>query len=239
MSVAAPEVFVEPTAHWADDPRNDGPPDLLTGFRFPEGYRVRPTDAGRLVSREEFWELREDASWKLERAGGKLVVMPRSGRPHRRAAYVFRGFLSEYWITHRDRVVDFQPERWVLLEDHTDRFPDAAVILQESPLAGAGLDEELDPDRVPDVLFEFVSPGSDSHDRDYDEKRADYHTIGVREYVIVDPLRGRVTVLRWEADGYAEAAVLGPTDSYASPLLPGLNVPLAEALGDDEPANPG
>ena len=120
----------------------------------------------------------------------------------------------------------------MLLGDHTDRFPDAAVILEDSPLAGDSLDEELDPDRTPDVLFEFVSPGSESHDRDYVEKRADYHLLGVREYMIVDPAERRVTVLRWEPDGYAEAAILGPEDAYASPLLPGLSIPLAEAIGD-------
>ena len=235
MSVAAPLTRVEdadPAADWANDPRNDGPPDLLTGFRFPEGYRVEPADAGRAVSREEFLELREDASWKLERAGGRLIVMPRSGRPHRRAAKAFRLSLSRYWVTQLDRVADFQPERWVLLGDHTDRFPDAAVLLKQSPLAGDSPDEDLDPDRTPDVLFEFVSPGRESHDRDYVDKRADYHLLGVREYVIVDPARRRVTVLRWEADGYAEAATLGPADAYASPLLPGLSIPLAEALGD-------
>ena len=233
MSVAAPEAPADLAAgpvDWDLDPRNDGPPDLLTGFRFPPGYLVSPEDHGKLVSREEFWELRDAAGWKIERAGGKIVVMPKTGRPHRRCAYAYRFHLSRYWVAHPNLVRDFEAERWVLSGDDTDRFPDAAILLKDSPLAG----DHLDPDRVPDVLFEFVSPGRDAHDRDYHEKRTEYHSLGVREYVIVDPGEARVTVLRWEPAGYAEAAVLGPGDTYTSPLLPGLEIPLAEALTGDE-----
>ena len=236
MSVAAPEVpaaagpATGAGADWRRDSRNAAPPDLLTGFRFPPGYLVSPEDHGNVVSREEFWELRDAASWKIERADGKIVVMPRSGRPHRRAAYAVRVSLSEYWMSHRGIVRDVEPERWVLFGDATDRFPDAAVLLIDSPLAG----DHLDPERVPDVLFEFVSPGRDARDRDYTEKRAEYHALGVREYVIVDPDERRVTVLRWEPDGYAEAAVLDPAGAYTSPLLPGPSVPLADALAGDE-----
>ncbi|MEM9703328.1 MAG: Uma2 family endonuclease, partial [Planctomycetota bacterium] len=137
-------------------------------------------------------------------------------------------------VEHPDKVADFQAERWVLFGDDTDRFPDAAALLKGSPLAGAGPDEDLDPDRIPDLLFEFVSPGRENRMRDYVEKRTEYHALGVREYVIVDPEGQRATVLRWEPDGYHEAATLGPDDVYTSPLLPGLSIPLNEALGGGE-----
>ena len=88
---------------------------------------------------------------------------------------------------------------------------------------------------MPDIIFEYVSPGEDAHDRDYTIKRAEYHRAGVREYVVVDPGERRVTILKWETDGYIEAAVLGPTGTYTSALLPGLSIPLAEAIGDAEP----
>ena len=212
---------------WRADSRSAAPPDLLTGFRFPRGYRVTPQDHGRPVSRQEFLELRAEASGKIKRACGKLVVTPKTGRPHRRAAYTFRLHLSRYWVDHPDRVRDFEAERWVLPGDHTHRFPDAAVLLEESPLG----EDHLDPTRVPDVLIEFVSPGRESRDRGYTLKRADHYALGTREYVIVDFGDRTVTVLRWEPDGYAEAAVLGPTDAYTTPLLPGLSVPLTEAIG--------
>ena len=205
----------------------DGP-DLLTGFRFPPGYIVGPDDEGERISREEFGEIAVENGWKIERAGGRLVLMPRAGRPHRRCGKTFRFELNRYWMSHLALVEDVEAERWVYIEDDTDRVPDTAVLLKDSPLAG----DDLDPGRVPDVLFEFVSPGAEARERDYEEKRAEYHRLGVREYVIVDPAERRVTVLRWEADGYAEAAVLGPADSYTSSMLPGLEIPLSEAIGD-------
>jgi Uma2 family endonuclease len=78
-------------------------------------------------------------------------------------------------------------------------------------------------------MFEIVSPGRESHDRDYVEKRADYYRIGVREYVIIDRFVRRVTVLTHSPGGYEER-VLTPPDTYTSPLLPGLVIPLAEVL---------
>ena len=42
------------------------------------------------------------------------------------------------------------------------------------------------PDRVPDMMFEIVSPDKASRDRDIPSKRAEYHRFGVKEYVIVD-----------------------------------------------------
>ena len=235
MSVAAPLTRVEdadPAADWANDPRNDGPPDLLTGFRFPDGYVLGPEDEGKLISREEFCSLHVQEPWKAERVAGRLEFMPAPGRSHRHAARSFRHHLMLYYAARQDIVADAEGERWAFVGDGTERQGDFGVVLRNSPLAQAS-DDVTDPARAPDIYFEFVSPGARARRRDYTEKRVDYHRIGVREYVIVDMRDRRVTVLRWEADGYAEAAVLGPDDAYASPLLPGLSIPLAEALGDD------
>ncbi|NNJ24757.1 Uma2 family endonuclease [Alienimonas chondri] len=231
MSVASPESPATP-ADWSADPRNDGPPDLLTGFRFPAGHVLGPEDEGKLISREEFCSLHVLEPWKAERVAGRLEFMPPPGRSHRVASGVFRHALMRYFVARNDLVEDFESERWALVGDDGERQGDAAVMLRDSPLAGAS-DDFTDPARAPDVYFEVVSPGSRARQRDYADKRADYHRIGVREYVIVDPIRRRVTVLRHEPAGYVEAATLGPEDSYSSPLLPGLSIPLAEALGGD------
>ena len=240
MSVAGPaapsgtrteEAWAEDGRDWRADPRNDGPPDLLTGFRFPEGHVLGPLDAGKPISRQEFWELEFEGGWRYERGGGRLEVMPPPRRPHRRAAFVFRFHLSRYWMENQARVADVEGERWAHTDAGGDRQTDTTVVLKNSPLRGTAACF-TDPERAPDVAIEFVSPGTDARRRDYGAKRAEYHAIGVREYVIVDPRDRRVTVLRWEPGGYAEAAVLGPTDAYTSPLLPGLSIPLAEAIGD-------
>lgn len=74
-------------------------------------------------------------------------------------------------------------------------------------------------------IFEIVSPNPADRRRDYEEKRADYQRIGVREYVIVDRFEHRLVVLVLEDGAYREST-LGPNDTYASPLLPGLEIPL-------------
>ena len=218
-----------------DAPPAADAPTLPTGFRFPPGYAVGPEDDGAAISREEYEAVSVLAGWRAERSGGKLDVMPLAGRRHRRASKAFRHYLMLFYGERQDLLEDFEQERWVSIGDDTDRLPDAAVLLKNSPFAG----DDLDTARVPDVLFEFVSSGREARERDNDTKRADYHRLGTPEYVIVDPQERRVTVLRWESDGYAEVAVLGLDDSYTSPLLPGLSIPLAEALapGNDAPGD--
>ena len=85
------------------------------------------------------------------------------------------------------------------------------------------------PDQAPDLMFEIVSPGRASHDRDYLEKRADYHRFGIREYVIVDRFKREVLVLTWKEGDYVES-VLDENAVYTTPLLPGLSIGLAEAF---------
>jgi len=46
-------------------------------------------------------------------------------------------------------------------------------------------------------MFEIVSPGSLSRKRDYVKKRAEYHKLGILEYVIVDRFTQGVTVLTY------------------------------------------
>ena len=204
-------------------------PNLLTGFRFPKGDQVGPGDEGKPISREEYAAIDVRSGWQIERAAGKLIVMPRVGADHDECSKPFRIELGGYWHAHRDLIDDYKEESWTAIEDGGDRHPDIAIYLKNSPLAAPGLRKPL---RAPDLTFEFVSPGRRARERDYVERRAEYHRIGVREYVIVDPRDRQVLVLRHAPDGYAEAAVLGPGDAYASPLLPGLSIPLAEALGD-------
>jgi Uma2 family endonuclease len=79
-------------------------------------------------------------------------------------------------------------------------------------------------------IFEIVSPGWENRCRDYQEKRMEYERLGVLEYVIVDRHDQRVTVLRLVERKYQEQ-LLKPSDSYRSPLLPGLEIPLEPIIG--------
>jgi Uma2 family endonuclease len=114
------------------------------------------------------------------------------------------------------------PEAWLVVDDDAERIVDIAAYLCSGSAA------EI-PYRVPDLIFEIVSPSPADRRRDYEEKRAEFERIGVKEYVIVDRFRHRLTVLRL-ADGSYQETVLSPSDTYTTPLLPGLEIPLVEVL---------
>jgi len=180
-------------------------------------------DAGRLVSSEEFAEATYDEPCKYERERGRLIVLAPSGGGHSGVSEPWRDHLGAYRLAHRDVVHRVASEAWVRVDDGTDRIGDIGVYLVR-----AGDTSDI-PERVPDLIFEIVSPGKAASQRDYVKKRAEYHRIGVREYVIIDRFRRTVTILTHNPDGYAER-VLTAGETYESPLLPGLAIPLSEVF---------
>ncbi len=79
-----------------------------------------------------------------------------------------------------------------------------------------------------DLVVEIIS--SDNPERDTKEKRVDYAEAGIPEYWIVDPEQEMITVLRLEADAYAEHGVFHRGDIATSALLSGFVVPVDAVL---------
>jgi Uma2 family endonuclease len=185
--------------------------------------KLGPMDAGRLLTAEEFASADYQEPFTYERVKGRLVVMSPAGPDQRLMSRSFRRALGGYWHPHQDLVDDVDVEGWVSTSPEDDRIPDICVYLvgKSSGLAV--------PHRVPDGIFEFVSQDRSDQERDYIDKRAEYHAIRVREYVIVDRFKQQVLVLTWKRGDYAER-VLSRDDQYTSPLLPGLTVSLAEVF---------
>jgi Uma2 family endonuclease len=182
-----------------------------------------PEDDGRFVSAGEFASAEFVEPWKYEREGGRLVVMSPDGQKHHDSSRPWRMKLHAHWLDHPEQVEDVVIGSWVRPDAGTDRVGDIGIYLvTEGPVAPI-------PDRIPDLMFEVVSPGKKSRERDYIKKRAEYHRLGVREYVIVDRKARRVTVLTHAADGYEEQVLRAP-DVYRTPLLPGLEIPLADVF---------
>jgi Uma2 family endonuclease len=192
-----------------------------------EKIKLGPADAGAPISRAEFAEAACEAPFVYERVQGRLVVMSPAGPEHRFVSRPFRRELGGYWASHPELIDDVDVEGWVATGAGDDRIPDICVYLASS----AG-DEQV-PHRVPDLIFEFVSTSRSDQERDYIDKRAEYHRIGVQEYVIADRLKRAVLVLTWAVEDYDERW-LGPAAVYETALLPGLRVPLAELFADYE-----
>jgi Uma2 family endonuclease len=185
--------------------------------------KLGPNDQGRSLTAEDFAEAEYVEPWKYEREQGRLIVMPPDGPGHDRGSEPVRDHLGAYRLAHTDIVEEVVSEAWVRADSGTDRIGDIGVFLV-GPRSSAKR-----PDRVPELMFEIVSPDRKSRERDYVKKRQEYHHLGVLEYVVIDRMRHRATVYTAGARGYRKR-VLRPGDVYTSPLLPGLAIPLAGIL---------
>ena len=176
-------------------------------------------DQGIELSHEEFAKASFDEPWRYERVQGRLAVMSPAGYDHHSHVERICKFLYRYNDKHPGVVEHVFTEAWFRIDEDTDRIPDIGVFLVSKSSSGRL------PNRVPELVVEVVSPESGDHRRDYVEKRLDYERAGVKEYVIVDRFEPRVTVLR-SVGGRFEEHVLATGEIYATPLLPGLQIPL-------------
>ena len=187
--------------------------------------QLTAADEGLELTREEYAEAEWGKGVRFERAKGRLVLMPPAGFDHHVTIEPFRNHLGAYCLTHPEIVDHVFQESWTSVDEDTDRIPDIAVYLKSEETPPPRL-----PDRVPELIFEIVSPGRTNRRRDYDEKRDEYERLRVLEYVIVDRFDHEVTVLRL-VDGKYQEQLLKPADIYRSPLLPGLEIPLQPIIG--------
>lgn len=199
--------------------------DIQGSRMVKTALQLGPGDAGMQLTAEEFAGAAYDPPFIYERVKGRLVVMSPAGPEHRFVSRPFRRVLGGYWNSNPDVVDDVDVEGWVSTSEEDDRIPDICVYL-----AGASSAEHV-PRRVPDLIFEFVSANRSDQERDYIDKRAEYHSIGVKEYVIVDRFKQAILILTWQPSEYAEQT-LGREATYTTPLLPGLQVALAEVFDD-------
>lgn len=177
------------------------------------------SDVGIELTRDEFLESEHDPRWRFERVEGRLSVMPPPEFEHHLVTMKLRNSLGNYMTSRPDLVEYVFQESHTVIDDDTDRIPDIAVYLV------SGRQQPAFPHRVPDIIFEIVSPGWSAMKRDYEEKRDEYERIGVCEYVIVDRFAHQLTVYTRQ-DGQFSESVLSLRDAYESHLLPGLTIPL-------------
>ena len=149
--------------------------------------------------------------------------MPPDGPGHDQSSEPIRDHLGAYRLDHLDQVDQVVSEAWIRVDDGTDRIGDIAVFL------AGGRSPVPRPARVPEIIFEIISPDRESRERDYVTKRKEYRRLGIVEYVIIDRLRHRATLYMASPQAYRKR-ILRSGDIYTSPLLPGLAIPLSEIL---------
>jgi Uma2 family endonuclease len=196
--------------------------------------RIGPADHGRRMTLDEFREAEEQRGYLYELARGVLEVSEIPGDSHCQIVHNIHEVFSLY---RRDnpglilRIGHGSDVRFIIPDLGSDRHPDLAIVFQ-----GADLDDRGR--RRAAMAVEVVSPGSLARRRDYEEKREEYLLVGLREYWIVDPKLGQVTVLiRVEGvngPGWVERAFRGG-EAIGSDLLPGLQAEVDILWRDIDP----
>jgi Uma2 family endonuclease len=180
-------------------------------------------DEGRTLSAEEFAHATFLEPWRYERVDERLIVMAPDGADHVNAVSQWLKRLMQFWLRRPEIVDKVVPYAWLRINSRKDRIGDLGVYLAGSANALAI------PERVPELMVEVVREGRANRDCDYIEKRADYHRVGVREYVVVDRFTETVTVFLHSPNEYVEH-VFGVGETFQSGVLPGLAIPISEVF---------
>ena len=180
--------------------------------------------AGLRLTVEEFLELPDTYDRrKMELDEGELYIMPRPRRAHHdgqqemewHVLTYLKGFAIPPAIVFTDFIIALSLEERVLLA------PDVSIVLRER----AHIIHERTIEGAPDIVVEILSS---DRSRDLVRKRQLYAAAGIPEYWIFDYLNDTATLLELRDGEYVERAVLGPSDTLTTPLLPGLVIPLAD-----------
>ena len=176
---------------------------------------IGPRHAGMRMTGEE-WEAHEDwdRAYRYELYDGVLVVCPAPGCGETSPNDELGRLLRNYIVLKPDGPAKLTlPERYIRIDADNRRRCDRAVWCGEFPQK---------PDEVPPtVAIEIVSASARDRRRDYVTKRAEYLSVGVREYWVID--RHARTITKFDAAGetvYDEAATV------ASDHLPGFELPV-------------
>ena len=180
---------------------------------------------GMQLSVAEFMDLElpePDDKLKMELDDGILYIMARpriahqrtQGRLYARFDTYIEAFDEPPAEVHQDVVVAFPSELPRLF------IPDLAVILRGND---AVVSERMI-EGAPDIVVEILSS---DRNRDLVRKRRVYAEASIPEYWIVDERNETVISLELRDGVYFERGVLTADDTLTTPLLAGLEIPLA------------
>jgi Uma2 family endonuclease len=198
----------------------------MSSIRIPSSRtkRVGRASNGMVMTPEEFDAAKDfDPQDSYELIHEVLIVSPPPGESERGPNDELGRLLMNYREGHPDgRNLDGTLPEQTVISGGDRRRADRVIWV--------GLGHIPDPrSDIPAIIVEFVSRRHRDRVRDYEEKRRNYLSVGVQEYWIIDRFKRIMTVVRRALPAPVEL-ILKENDVYATPLLPGFELPLARLL---------
>ncbi|MBA3311703.1 MAG: Uma2 family endonuclease [Planctomycetaceae bacterium] len=193
----------------------------MSTIELTPALRLDRESNGMLMTSDEFDAIEDvEPGRRYELIRGVVIVTPPPDEGQRGPNDELGYLLRDYRDAHPEgsALDDTLPENYIRVEDDWR-------IAERALWCGLGRRPDARED-VPTIAVEFVSAGGRNRRRDYVEKRRQYLRRGVKEYWIIDRFRRRMTVV------FADDAerVVTETETYATPFLPGFELPLAKLL---------
>lgn len=200
-----------------------------TGKTAPSDIPTEPAwDVARLFPDQGQWSEEEylglNVNKLVEFEQGRIEVLPMPTIMHQLIALYLYRLLHDFAAARGLGMVLAAPTR-VRLWPGKFREPDVLFLdAEHADRCGEYFWEGAD------LVMEVVS--DDDRRRDLETKRREYAQAKIPEYWIVDPLEGRITVLRLDEDrpSYVERGIFPRGERATSHLLPGFEVDVTAAL---------
>ncbi|MEX0817955.1 MAG: Uma2 family endonuclease [Pirellulaceae bacterium] len=188
--------------------------------------QLGPDANGMLLTPEEFDVAEGKSGWRYELIRGVLIVTPPPQEQERDPNEELGHLLRTYQEQHAQGASLDKT-----LPEHDNHVGDDRRRADRAIWAGLGRLPKRG--EAPTIAVEFVSRGRRNRQRDYQEKRDEYLKVGIQEYWIIDRFQRTMTI-HTKRNGIYETRGVSEPESYATPLLPGFEVPLARlfALAD-------
>ena len=177
---------------------------------------------GMLMSPDEFDAVGDyNHDYRYELVHGVLVVNPIPSLGEVGPNELLGNLLYAYQQYHEQgKALDATwPERYIRLSD-SRRRADRVIYVG----LGRMPNEDVD---LPAIAVEFVSRARRNWIRDYERKRKEYEAVGLKEYWVIDRFERAMTVYRFQKRKTTETTI-HPPEIYATPLLPGFELKLAQ-----------
>jgi Uma2 family endonuclease len=188
---------------------------------------MRPSSPGLKLTYDDFVQFPDDRK-RHEIIDGEHYVTP-SPRPRHQVILGNLHLVIASWLEANPIGRLYLSPLDVVMSNVDVVEPDLLYLSNERALAVL---TDINVRGVPELLVEITSPGT--RKRDDGIKRRLYERAGVTEYWIVDPEVDRLRVYRRDGDTFGRAIELSREhgDVLTSPLLPGLELPLARIFRD-------